>query len=234
MTIRPRRAALALLLTLAALLAACSSGASSSKPPTTAQLIQDASTNFGNDTAIHFTLTATDIAPGNYSVTQADGDVVRPDRLQVTGTDNIRQGISIGIGIIFIGQQQYVDLGGTGKYSVTSGLPDFLLIFDAHQGIGAILTQLQQPSAPTADTANGVASWKITGTVPSTVLAPLTGSTSTVANPVNTTLWIGQSDHQIHQVSLVGQATDGDTSQSTRTFVLSKYNEQVTISAPQV
>jgi hypothetical protein len=213
-------------------LVACGSNAPVTSPYTSAQLIQKGSTNFNNDTALHFKVTQQNIATGLYAVTQADGDVVRPDKMQIKGVVEPTAGFTTGIGLVFVNGQQYVDLGGTGKYALVTGLPDLLAIFSPTQGIGSILSQLQAPSTPTADTVSGVACWKIAGTVTSTLLAPITGSAPTTPTNVQATIWIGQSDYQIHQVVLAGKATDTDVAATTRTFVISGYNETITISVP--
>jgi hypothetical protein len=230
-----RAGALGLLAAIGIFGVACGGSSTVAKPPFTAtEMIQKASVNFAADNALHFTLTADNIAPGLYAVRTAQGDIVRPDRMKITGKSEITKGFLANVGIIIVGQNQYLDAGGTGAYKPTSGLPDLLAIFSANQGIGAILNQFQSPSAPVAaQDAAKISCWKITGTVDSTLLAPFTGSTSTTPSPVNATLWIGQADYQIHQVTLQGKAADDDTDQSVRTFTLSNYNEQVTISAPQ-
>jgi len=133
---------------------------------------------------------------------------------------------------VFINQQQYLDLGATGKFSKTTILPNLLIIFDSSKGIGAILTQFQKASTATAEDADGVACWKMTGTVDSTVLAPITGSSTATSSPVATTLWIGQNDKQIHKVFLQGKAADDDMNTTERTFTLSNFNANVTITAP--
>jgi hypothetical protein len=219
---------------LACALAACGGGGSTTTTSslTSAQIIQKANTNFGNDTALHFTLTAQNIQPAAFAVTQAHGDVVRPDKLEIHGLDMPSAGVTAGIGIIFINGMQYLSVGDTGTYTITTILPNLLNIFSPTQGIGAILNQLQNPSNPTSDTVNGVACWRITGTVTSTVLAPITNNPPTTPTDVKTTLWIGQSDFQIHQVTLAGMAAQGDTANTIRTFDLSMYNETVTISVP--
>jgi lipoprotein LprG len=216
---------------LCLVLAACGSSAKTS-PYTSPQLIQKASTNFAQDSALHFTLTATNIAPGDFAVTQAHGDVVRPDKIEIHGIDEITSGVTAGIGIIIIGSNQYVSFGDTGTYKATNQLPDLLAIFSPSQGIGAILSQMQNPSSPVDDTVNGVDCWRITGTVSSTLLAPITGNPPATPTNVKTTLWIDQNDYQFNQVVLDGVAATGDTPNTTRTFVLSRYNETVTITAP--
>jgi hypothetical protein len=212
---------------------ACSGGASSKTSPFTAtQLIQKGTTNFNQDTALHFKLTATNVAPGLYAVTAADGDVVRPDKLKLVGSDEVSQGFTAGIGIIFVNSNQYVDFGATGKYTKVTGLPNLLAIFSPQQGIGAILSQMQNPSTPVDDMVDGVACWRINGTVAAGLLAPITGGSATATNPIQTTIWIGESDYQFHKVTLVGKAVDSDSDTTTRTFVLSNFNETVTITAP--
>ncbi|MBA3825267.1 MAG: LppX_LprAFG lipoprotein [Ktedonobacterales bacterium] len=224
---------LGVLVSLTMLLAACG-GSTATSPYTAEDLIQKASTNFAQDTALHFTLTAKDIVPGLYAVTAAEGDVVRPDKLKIIGSDMVSKGGTLGIGIIIIGANQYVDLGNIGKYHPTTGLPNLLAIFSPTEGIGSILNQLQSPSKPTADTVGGVACWKVNGTVTSSLLAPITGSSSTISTPVATQIWVGQTDLQIHQVTLTGKAADGDLDTTARTFVLSKFNETIAITAPNV
>lgn len=222
----------AVLLGLALMLAACG-GSSTAHAPDATTLIQTANDNFARDNTLHFAITASNIAPGLYSVTDGNGDVMRPDKMKVLGSVEASKGLSVGIGIVIIGTDQYVDLGATGKYMQSNGLlPNLVAIFDPNNGIGAILKQFQNATPPVADTLNGLATWKTTGTVPSTALNPITGSTSTTATPIMTTLWVGQADGQIHQVKLVGNAITGDTDQSTRIFTLSNFNQPVTIAVP--
>jgi hypothetical protein len=222
------------LLSFALCLVGCSGTSIPVSPYTADVLIQMANTNFAQDNALHFTLTAKNIQPGLYAVTQAEGDVVRPDKMKIVGSDMVTKGGTVGIGIIFVDGKQFVDLGNTGTYRTTTGLPNLLTIFSPTEGIGAILNQIQQPSKPTASKAGGVDCWKVTGTVTSSLLAPITGSSGASSNPVQTEIWVGQKDLQIYQVTLTGQAADGDQTDTARTFVLSNFNESITITAPPV
>lgn len=223
---------LPLIIASIAIVSACSSS-TPIKAPDATKLIQSASTNFNSLSSLHFSLTAQNISPGLYSVTTAQGDVVRPDKLKADANVEPTAGSQIGLSIIFVNNNQYVDIGKIGQFNQTTIFPNLLLIFDKQQGIGGILSQFQSPSAAVADTINGVSTWKITGTVSSVLLNPLTGSTSTTANQLNATLWIGQSDLQMHQVTLVGKAISGDTDKTSRTFTLSNFNESITISSPK-
>jgi hypothetical protein len=44
----------------------------------------------------------------------------------------------------------------------------------------------------------------------------------------------GQADGLPYEISVVGEAAHGDTAQASRSFVISKYNENISIVAPQV
>src|SRR5262245_56167127 len=90
----------------ALLLAACGSS-SKTAPFSATEMIQKANDNFGKTTSLHFKLTASNIAPGLYSVTDAEGDVERPDKMKVDGVAEVSKGFTASLGIIFIGDQQY-------------------------------------------------------------------------------------------------------------------------------
>jgi hypothetical protein len=224
-----------LIAVLAMLLAAC--GTSAAPPPPSGTLLTKASTAFNNDTSFHLTYTATNIAPGFTAVTSASGDLVRPDKISVTGVVEPVKNLSASIGLIIIGQNQFLNISGS--WTKTSAFGSLLHIFDADQGVGGIITKLQNPSKVTAenvkiDSSHTVACWKVSGTATAGLLAPITQGVATDTTPLQATLWIGQSDNQVYKVDLVGKAITGDSANSDRTFVLSKFGEQVTITAPQV
>ncbi len=221
--------AAALLMTLV-IFAACSQG-TTTPPPSAASLLSKASAAFNADTALHFTITASNIQPGVFAIAKADGDFVRPDSMKVTADDNILAGITQQIHVIFINGTVYADLSGTGVYSQTTLIPDVSKLFDPQVGIGAIITQIQSPSAPSSDTVNGVSVWKVSGNISNSVVASFFGGASQTT-PISVTLWIGQKDSQIYQVSLKGIIVSGDTNASERVITLSQFNEHVTITAP--
>ncbi len=225
-----RRISAASLLMALVFFAACSQG-TAAPPPSAASLLSKASAAFNADTALHFTITASNIQPGVFAIAKADGDFVRPGSMKVTADDNILAGITQQIHVIFINGTVYADLSGTGIYSKTTLIPDVSKLFDPQVGIGAIINQIQSPSVPSADTVNGVSVWKISGTISNSVVAAFFGGASQTAS-INVTLWIGQKDSQIYQVSLKGIIVSGDTNASERVIALSQFNEHVTITAP--
>jgi LppX_LprAFG lipoprotein len=223
-----------LIAVLALLLAACGT---STPPPSASTLLTKASTAFNNDSSLHLTYTATNIAPGITAVTSASGDLVRPDKISITGVVEPVKNLSASIGLIIIGQDQFLNISGS--WSKTSAFGSLLHIFDADQGIGGIITKLQNPSKVTTenvkiDSSHTVACWKVSGTTTAGLLAPITQGSPTDTTPLQATLWIGQTDGQVYKVDLVGKAITGDSANTDRTFILSKFGEQVTITAPAV
>ncbi len=207
----------------------------STPPPPAGTLLTKASTSFNNDTSLHFTYAAKNIAPGFLSVTSASGDLVRPDKMSITGVVEPVPNISASVGIIIIGQNQYLNI--TGKWTTSSIVGSLLHAFDADQGVGGIITKLQNPSKVTAenvkiDDSHTVTCWKVSGTTTAGLLAPITQGSATDATPLQATLWVGQSDNQVYKVDLVGKAITGDSATTDRNFILSKFGEQVTITAP--
>ncbi len=95
-----------------------------------------------------------------------------------------------------------------------------------------LLASVQNVSAPSNSSAQGVSTWKITATVSSDKLSQLTNGEVTADQSIPVQLYIGQSDNQLYQVVIPGKITSFDTAQTSRTIDLSKFNESVTINPP--
>jgi len=101
-------------------------------------------------------------------------------------------------------------------------------------GIISLVGKLQHISGPLADSVNGVACWRVDGQLPASDLAFFTGGGMPAGTLLQTSVCAGQSDGLPYQIIVTGQAATGDTARTTRTFLLSKYNENISIVAPQV
>jgi hypothetical protein len=210
------------------LLAAC--GGSSANA---ADLLKHAQDKMATINTLHFIMNVD--KPGTGSIenpyaTAAQGDVKRPDGLNATATVNVGIG-SFTVQLVILGSDQWLTNPLTGKFEKTSGFDSFLKIFDPQTGLGTLLTALQGPSKPTDGSANGIACWKISGTLDPQLLQPLFGDI-TAAGPVPTTFCIGKDDGRLYQAVLTGKVTTGDTAQTVRTFFLSKFDAPVTITTP--
>jgi hypothetical protein len=213
-------------LTLA--LAACGSNAGADA----ATILQRAGTKFGATQSFHFALTASHLgATDALPITAATGDVQRPDKLKANATANVA-GFAVQTQLVIIGQDEWLSNPLTGQFEKTQGYDFLLAIFDAQQGVGAILAHLLKPSAPVSSSSASGACWKISGMVSASDLAAVVGGGDTTAKAVPVTVCIGKSDDELYSATLTGPVLATDTPQTTRTFVLSAFDQPVTIQAP--
>lgn len=205
-------------------------------PPSAATVLKNAQTKFDQTKSFHFTLTASHLGANDpLPITSASGDVQRPDELSAAATV-VTAGFTVNEKLIIIGQQEWITNPLTGAWEPTNDFGGFATIFDAQQGVGAILLALQQPSAPQSSKSNNVPCWKITGNAPASAISAVAGAVSAgsaTAQPVPITVCIGQNDNELYSVTLAGPITDTDTSQTVRTFTLSNFDQPVTIQPPQ-
>jgi lipoprotein LprG len=213
-----------------ALLVLPACGSSSTVSATT--LLARAASTFSQVTSFHFVLTAQHLgATDPLPVTQATGDVRRPDMLSTTATVNSAFG-AVQVKLIIIGQQEWITNPLTGTFEPTSDYAGLLAIFDAQQGVGAALARLQYPSTPQSASAAAGNCWKISGTLPASAIAAVVNGAATSSQSVPTTVCIGMADDELYSVSLAGPVSQTDTSQTMRTFTLTQFNQTVTITPP--
>jgi hypothetical protein len=198
-----------------------------------ATLLKGAQDKFNATQSFHFLMQADHLGAlsgTDIDVQKAEGDVARPDKLKASATIATSI-ISVDSQLILIGTQGWYTNPLTGKFEQTDQFNGFLVIFDPVKGIGAQLTALKNPSAPTDGSANGVPCWKISGTVPAESAAVYVGGQG-VSGDIPVTVCIGKDDGQLHEIILKGMLTAHDTDQTTRTIILSDFNKPVTIEPP--
>lgn len=225
-----RRELLALAL-LVGLLALAACGETSA--PSSATLLKDAQTKLNATQSFHFQMKVDHPGTpsnGGYVITSAQGDVSRPASLSATAT--VDAGIvDVNVSLIIIGQQEWYTDPISQTFVSTSQFGYFLNIFDSQHGLGALMSQLQSPSAPADGSANGQSCWKISGSLSPSLLQPLFNDV-VATQPIPTTYCIGKADGRLDSATLSGAITDGDTSQTAYTFYLSKFDVPVTITPP--
>ena len=195
-------------------------------------LLARAASKFDQLTAFHFVLTAQHLGTTDpLPVTQAVGDVRRPDMLSTTATVTSAFG-PVQVKLIIIGQQEWITNPLTGTFEPTSDYAGLLAIFDARQGVGAALAHLRQPSAPQSASAAAGSCWKISGTLSASAIAAVVNGAAGSNQSVPASVCIGQTDDELYSVTLAGPVSRTDTPQTTRTFTLTNFNVPVTITPP--
>lgn len=218
------------ILVILLLLAGC--GGTASSAPSAQQLIKSAQTAIQKVSAYHFNLTAQHIGVSSpLPIQSADGDIVVPDKLKASATV-LLNGQPFQTQVIAIGNNEYVYV--LTSWQQTSDLLDPRKLSDPQTGVASLLGQLKNPSTPTDSTSNGTPCWSIDGKLDAGALTAFTGGGAPAGTTDDVTTCIGKSDNLPYLIVIKGIAAQGDTAQTTRTFKLSKFNEKVTITAPQV
>ncbi|MGH2515528.1 MAG: LppX_LprAFG lipoprotein, partial [Ktedonobacterales bacterium] len=220
-------AALAALALLVGLLAVAACGGTPA--PTATSLLKTAQDKLNTTQSFHFQMKVDHPgtpSSGGYVITSADGDVSRPASLHATAAVDAGF-VHVNVSLIILGQTDWYTDPISQQYVQTSQFAYFLTIFDPQQGLGALLTQIQNPSAPVDGSANGQSCWKISGTLSPSLLQPLFNDVI-ATQPVPTSYCIGKSDGRLYSATLSGAITQGDTAKTAYTFYLSKFDAPVT------
>lgn len=219
------------MLALVLILASCGGG-NNTNAPSAQQLIKNAQAAIQKVTSYHFNLKAQNIGTASsLPIQSADGDIVVPDKLQANASV-LFGGANVQARIITIGNDEYVNI--LGGWQKTSGLLDPRTLADPQTGVSAILGQLQNLSTPSDSSSNGTPCWSINGKLDASHLAGITGGGAPTGTMDDVTTCIGKSDNLPYLIVIKGIAATGDTAATTRTFTLSKFNEQISIVAPAV
>ena len=210
-------------------LAACGSDGG---PPSAQQLISNAQKAIQKVTSYHFNLTVVNPATGaTLVIKSADGDILVPDKLKANASALVLGNV-VQVEIITIGDKEYLTDPITGKWIPTTGLIDPRSLSDTKTGVAVILGAIQNPSTPSDSNIDGTPCWSIDGTLDAKYLAGITGGGVSPGSMVAITTCIGKNDNLPYQIRIKGIATQSDTATTTRTFKLSKFGENITITAP--
>ncbi len=233
-------AIVATLAVVAAFLAACGGGGSSTPAATTGPLPQPdailskAVDSFQAMKTFHFRLEhengGSPIPPGLTLIT-ADGDVIVPDRMSAKLDAKAGQQ-TVNVQVIGIGDQGWITNPFSRQWQPLPSGTSIKDIFDPTQGVKAIIGSLQDAQVTAEEDVDGTPCYRIEGTVPSEVLQ----AAAPIAKPgltVGIKVWIGTDDSLIHQVYLIGPIAPDEPSNIVRQLMLSKFNEDISIDAPE-
>lgn len=204
--------------------------------PTAQQVLSAVQKNFRLVTAFHLTMKTDNL--GNTDANQvmirsADGDVSMPDKIRAQA-NVLLAGQAVTVNLISVGSRQFITDPITGQWRVIKGMLDPRSLTNPSTGLISLTGKLQGVSAPVADNVNNTPCWRVNGQLPANDLAFFTGGGVPAGTLLQTSLCVGQADGLPYELSVVGQAARGDTPQTSRTFVISRYNENVSIIAPQI
>lgn len=204
--------------------------------PTAQQVLASIQKNFPQVSSFHVIMKVNNLGTSSGSQIQirsADGDVIMPDKVKAQA-NVLFSGQPVTIKIISIGNVQYITDPITGQWRVVKGVLNASTLTNPNTGIISLSSKLQHLSGPTDDVVNGTSCWRVNGLLDAKYLAFLTGGGVPAGTMLQTSVCAGQSDGLPYQLTVVGQAAKSDTTQTSRTFNISGYNEHTAITAPLI
>ena len=203
-------------------------------PADPGQLIRDAKQSVDTAPSLHFTLTSQNVTGAGPLITGGDGYAKRPDgfagRLTV-----VADGFNVTVNVVSTGGVFYASapLGGGGYTKTdpgTYGFGDPGKLLDPAHGLSSLLPVCTSASNHDPDRLNGEQLDEVTCAMPGDRVAALLTSADP-AQPVQATLGVVASTHQLRRVVMVGPFFD-KTHPSTFTVVLDNYGTNVSITPP--
>jgi hypothetical protein len=212
----------------------CVKSAPSIAPLTAKDIFNQSSENMQAVNSFHFVL---DQVGGGTPITmgiemiKAEGDVVRPDKLQTT-IGGSAMGMSIEVKLVTVSGKTLMTNPLTGGWEALSDQFQVLSVFDPGTGIPAIIKGISNPTSLSNEQLGDILCYHLKGNVASEALRPLTGS-STAGVIINTEVWIGQKDFLVRQIKITGKITDSEKEGIVRTLTLTNYNQNANITLPK-
>lgn len=163
----------------------------------------------------------------------AEGDSKRPDRLFASlKARPVGVPIAANSNIIIIGTDAWLtpnpfDLKTYAKMEDTGGLESF----SPAKGVSDVLRGMRNLTYVGEEDLDGTITHHISGVADAKTLEAITGGVAS-AGELKIDLWIGKDDSFLRKIVAVGALDPSEKATITRTIVVSKFNEPVTIEAP--
>lgn len=167
----------------------------------------------------------TPLLPG-LLITEADGDVVKPDKLSVDfggafGTIYVKSSL------VTLGEASYMTNPLTGKWENVPTEVSPLGFFNPQRGISAIMSQVVQVRLISSDED----AYRLEGELPAEALASLLGATVKGVS-ISVELTIDADSLYLLEAILDGRVTAGEPDGTVRVITLSRFNEPFVIEPP--
>lgn len=199
-------------------------------------ILEAASTRLAETASVHFTL---DVAGDTFidsgksiRLLGADGDLVRPDRVQTTFQAEVL-GRAVSLQLITIGDQSWTTNILTGEWGSAplefSYQPDIL--FSTQDGIGPVMGRVEDVTRAPDDELGGRPVYHLTASVDESIVGPLTYYTIT-GSPVTVDLWIDRETDDLLRAQLAEPPREDATDPAVWTLDLSHHGEAVAIEPP--
>jgi lipoprotein LprG len=163
----------------------------------------------------------------------ADGDIKRPG--SVAASANVDAQITtVDISLVAVDGEIFITnlLSGNWERAPDDFSYDPSVLFSDTDGIGPIMTDLQNPELDGTEEINGQRAHKVTGTVAADRVGEITAGTIE-GEAIEVTLWIGEDDAKLLQVVLT-EPEGVRESPATWTLQMTEHDKEIEIEAPVV
>lgn len=214
-------------------LAACGgarSPSSASSAPSAAALLQQASQAMASVSSAHFSIQITGHSVGSLNIKSADGVLARGGQAMATVEVSLL-GSLVSEQVVELGGKVYLK-GPTGGYQSedAGNLYDVSQLLDPTNGLAGTLRQATNASAVSADRVSSTPAYKLTASVPTTILKGL-ADLAPGQDTVVATLWLAQSGSRLLK-AIIPFKVQGASSNTVVTAQLSNFDVPVSIATP--
>ncbi len=203
------------------------------------QILELSSQRLGETQSIHFSLEVegiTFIDDGQtIQLEAAEGNVVRPDRVQARFKAKV-QGLTIStIGLITVGDQSWTTNIITGDWELapTEFGYDATVLFSDTEGLSFVMRNAPQPERLPDEDLDGRDVYRIRTVGDQTLIGAVTSETM-VGYPVAIDVWIDKETNDLLKVVLAEPPNAEKEVPATWTLELSRQNDDITIEPPEV
>ena len=200
------------------------------------EILEAASTRLAETRSVHFTL---DVAGDTFidssktiRLLGAEGDLVRPDRVQTTFQAEVL-GRAVSLQLITIGEQSWTTNILTGEWGSAplefSYQPDVL--FSTQDGIGPVMGRVKDVTRAADEQINGRDAYHVQAEVDESIVGPLTYYTIK-GSPVTADLWIDRETNDLLRAQLAEPSREDGSEPAVWTLDLSHHGQPVEIEPP--
>jgi len=198
---------------------------------TAAEIIAGASEKLTALNSFHFELDqeggGTPIAM-NLEMTDASGDIVRPDKLKI----RVFAGF-VEAEVITVGEVTFMTNPLTGKFEPLPNEFTAVQLFNPDTGIKAVIEKITSAVKVGEETVSGTLCYHIKGTLDSGELDAISCGHAIDGGIIDTDVWIAKEDFRLYQIKLEGQITRDEKPGIVRTLIISNFDQPVTIELPE-
>lgn len=206
-------------------------------PDAATALLQSASTRLADTPSLHFTIKIDGDAyiddKNTIRLIEAEGDVVRPDRVIASFKVNVLNTVNASVSMITIGDQHWSTDLITGKWisAPAEFSYDPAKLFDNTVGIGPVMSQVTNATIVGEESMDGHKVTHVHADVPQALIAGITSDTM-VGDTISVDLWIDSTSFDLIRVQLAEPKDNGKDHPATWTLDLSKHGEPIQINPP--